>query len=406
MARKSLKKNKKSLSKMNKNVKNVKSNKKNVKKSIKKVKNYTYKMNGSSSSASSASASSSEDMDIEEKKDAVDEESIFNDCTNKDFNLEESPNDQEGERQQLYEEYMNTASCYFKSVLPRKFNCRDCFKENGDIKHSKIALNFLDLLGYFGYKLYNFHAMHHVLSEKRPYSGRIIYPKEHVQNLDMAQNEYYSVRDNAYGENSQYGSYASPMFYPMVYSLLLPYIEENELKVYQERTDQSHRYMPYSDLLIVPSDEDLDKIRSGIKIGEYQKLSFDYKGYLKVKHPNDIVRLVLRDRTMTLENIIYKLGLKWHELLKIYNKHDISKEDKDQAHAIAWELYYLFVNAVPYWRGSAGAAKVFLNTCLTMFDFPMVKENDAYKRQADWVAFTSHNFNDFTTKIPSVFVSL
>lgn len=70
---------------------------------------------------------------------------------------------------------------------------------------------------------------------------------------------------------------------------------------------------------------------------------------------------------------------------------------------MAWEMYYLFVNVVPYWRGSAGAAKVFVNTYLHMFGFPMVKESETYHAQADWVAFASKDFNEFAPKVVQTF---
>ena len=272
-------------------------------------------------------------MNTNENNDEKNEE-IFNECTDKEFNLDDFSNFS-GEKQELYEEYMKTASCFFKNVLPKKFKC------TGD---QHVARNFIQLLFYLGKKLFDFHAKHFEIATKRPYRGKISYPKSPVLNEEMASHEYYVIRNNIDGQNYTYGTYASDGMYPKIYSLLFPYFTDNHLTVYHKRLDEYHPHLANTYTLSIDYDsDDRKKIFFGnIKIGKYQKLGLVEGELLKVQHPHDIVvALYADDQELERENLIYQLGLKWCELLDIY-EHDREMR-KQEAYIISFEIYYLFV---------------------------------------------------------------
>lgn len=70
---------------------------------------------------------------------------------------------------------------------------------------------------------------------------------------------------------------------------------------------------------------------------------------------------------------------------------------------LAFHLYWVFANLVPFKRGSASAAKVVLNAALVYMGFQPVQETKEYARQADWVAFTKANVQDFLEQVDTLF---
>jgi hypothetical protein len=83
------------------------------------------------------------------------------------------------------------------------------------------------------------------------------------------------------------------------------------------------------------------------------------------------------------------------EIKKIWNKLS-TKED-------CYMIHWLFCNLTPFWRGSAGCAKVLLNVCLLRLGQSIVKETKKFHAQSDWVALLTPDFNKYYEEINKLF---
>ena len=61
-------------------------------------------------------------------------------------------------------------------------------------------------------------------------------------------------------------------------------------------------------------------------------------------------------------------------------------------------LHWLFCQATPFERGSAGFSKILLNVALLFCKFKPVQETPLYFKQSDWVALLSPRFDLYYSK--------
>lgn len=165
------------------------------------------------------------------------------------------------------------------------------------------------------------------------------------------------------------------------------------------------------DILLRPINS--SKFNENMNIGKYQVLTMN-NGFLDIKHPNDL-GLYIYYKSSRYYNIIdklkdtslYHLSIKWCDIVEQHNNYKLGlldPDDLDNIKKLCFEIYYLFVNMVPYSRGSATAGKVLLNACLSAFGFDFVRETPEYHKHSDWVAFVSDNFEDFYSKVDKMFM--
>jgi hypothetical protein len=68
-----------------------------------------------------------------------------------------------------------------------------------------------------------------------------------------------------------------------------------------------------------------------------------------------------------------------------------------------YQLHWLLATACPFFRGSAGFAKVVLNAALLRIGLQPVKETKEYERKSDWVAILSPTFEEYYAKKDAMF---
>jgi len=68
-----------------------------------------------------------------------------------------------------------------------------------------------------------------------------------------------------------------------------------------------------------------------------------------------------------------------------------------------YKLHWLLAIACPFYKGSAGFAKVVLNAALLRIGLQPVKETKEYERKSDWVAILSPTFEEYYAKKDAMF---
>lgn len=141
-----------------------------------------------------------------------------------------------------------------------------------------------------------------------------------------------------------------------------------------------------------------------LALGEFQTLVIGYM--TSVEHPNEISNAVQYKRVRS-DSALFRLSRCWCEIVKQYRSYKsvASTASVEELKKLAFEIYYLFVNILPFLRGSAGAGKVLLNSCLSAFDQDIVRETPEYQSQADWFAFAANNFEEFYSQVHVMFTT-
>lgn len=120
-------------------------------------------------------------------------------------------------------------------------------------------------------------------------------------------------------------------------------------------------------------------------------------------HMNDgkIHSLVLyhteHDNVVKIIDIVSKI---WNTISVISKDPRINKEEYIQ---YCYMLHWLLTIACPFFRGSAGFAKVILNAALFKLGFLPLRETKEYYTKSDWFAIFSPTFNIYYSKIPYIF---
>jgi hypothetical protein len=372
-------------------VKTRKSEKSNTKKSqskTRKLGKLIYKMNG-------------KNEESDEKIPVFHE--IFEKCTQSEVDLYE--------KQQFYEEYMDASSCILKYILFRSFPECKRDRERGrerereresDLEKEKVILliRIIESIG----EILKINYSNNLLlfsKNKGKYKGKI------PISIDKDQDDIEMLNENRIYQffNLRTSSMASAMSlsgYPKLREIFDSYFRKNNLEVEEYEDDLYH----LGTMLKLVSQYD-PFIR--MKVGRFQILSIGSYGgsSLSIYHPDELKTYFNNQNNIaSIKNTaLYELSLKWCDILNKYNDYKYGVlDDLDNIKKLCFEIYYLFINIVPYVRGSATAAKVLLNACLSAFGFDYVKETPEYHKQADWIAFVSEDFDDFYSKVDKMFM--
>ena len=420
VSRKGKERLKKSLSNKRKSVSKMR------KKSHKKMRK-TYKMN-----------SPKDESKMEESFNFID---LYKNCTILDVEL--------SEKQQFYNEHMDAASCVFKKWLFHYFQCvdEDDIRDNEDERERDIDIRdkerergrgrererdidrerdrererqrtlkkvdrMIRIINQIGYNLRLIYRNNLILFKETEgkYKGNLLFnipvKEDVIRRTEDEMKGFFNVRE--YG--NIYQTVLSKTNYPKIGEIFDNFFKKNELEV--EEIIQSGYYS--GDVFL--KQKDLDKyyeknyngILQGTKLGKYQVL-FLLNGTFSIKHPNYIKDYLSHPSGIQRkDNALYELSIKWCDIVDKHNQYKsghLEQIDLDDVKKLCFEIYYLFINIVPYNRGSATAAKVLLNACLSAFGFDFVRETPEYNRHADWVAFVSDDFEDFYSKIDIIFMN-
>jgi hypothetical protein len=303
--------------------------------------------------------------------------------------------------QAFYEAYMNVGPCYIAKefnnykdhILERMCGLVDIKKQEGvEVKHilNKIGETLVILLGACVLHLYSARDALLEKSEK-PFSGNLPYTFDDInryKKLLVNPNKFFMTR------KVQLETILSTSGYPKIQEILASDLSEYDLTVTTTYINPNIGNALVSNKLLSKS------------IGKYQYL------HLKLHNLYDSSGNPVLDENGRHKNVnvLYFLhpenpSFYYNEIGTLYCSFlsNNKPETKGEAREIAFRLYYLFVNIVPYSRGSAGAGKVLLNTLLYMSGNQLVKEKIEYTRQADWVAFSCKTPEEFLGKVPEIF---
>lgn len=357
------------------------------------------------------------------QEESFDFEDLFKKCTQSEVDLYE--------KQQFYEEYMDVASCVFKYSLFHFFQCnidkqrsRERSRERDDKDNKEIEKidNFIVMLKYFGTNLKYLYGNSLLLFDetKGKYKGKItddinISNDENARKIIQGIRLFFDTRDNI----DLFMTVISLKGYPKLREIFYDYFRKNDIET-KDIIPDSGSFV--GDILLTPVDgskfnENMNIViqgfKEGYKVGKYQVLTIN-NSVLNIKHPND-VGLYKYYRNNPYHNFIdkikdtalYHLSIKWCDIVEKYNNYKyglLDSDDSDNIKKLCFEIYYLFVNMVPYSRGSASAGKVLLNACLSAFGFDIVRETPEYHKHSDWVAFVSDDFENFYSKVDKMFI--
>jgi len=247
------------------------------------------------------------------------------------------------------------------------------------------------MIEYFGIKLKDFYISQLLL--KKATEGKF---KGKLPNLSGNREEVEElIRNDDQLNNFFIISYSNLNFQTMIDFIKYPKTREIFSKEFfmkmGKNVTEFNNYLETSSFGIFP-------------FGKYQKIVFDRN--VSIEHPDDMYNAITL-KFLNYDSALYNLSIKWCDIVEKYKEYTENVEyiehHKENIKKLCFEIYYLFVNIVPYFRGSATASKVLLNACLSAFGLRIVRERAEYHAQADWFAFAADNFDDFYSKIDDIF---